>query len=117
MIVDDSKVSRMMIKSIIKDTQSNWQVLEAGNGEEAIEKSEGSTIDYFSIDLNMPGMDGIELIKSLKTNFATAKFVLLTANIQESVHQKAEALEALMINKPITNEQIGIMTRYFVGEQ
>lgn len=113
LIVDDSKVSRMMIKAIIKDIHPDWLLLEAGNAEEAMECSNDFSIDYFSIDLNMPGKDGLELIELLKPQSANSKFALLTANIQAHIHESATALGARCFNKPITPDSIGNMLSYF----
>jgi CheY-like chemotaxis protein len=113
MIVDDSRVSRMMIKSIVVDKNPHWEVLEAGNTDEALKLSINQVIDYFSVDLNMPGRDGLELIELLKPEFKSSKFALLTANIQQATHERAEKLIVQCFNKPVTNESINQMLRYF----
>lgn len=115
MIVDDSRVSRMMIVAIIKDKQPDWEIIEAGSGDEAIELASGKNISYFSLDLNMPGMDGFELIENLKPDFPDSAYALLTANIQEATHKRAQELGAACINKPISENSIGKMLEYFNG--
>ena len=69
MIIDDSKVSRMMITAIIKDKKPDLNIIESSNGNEALDLSKGKSIDFFSIDYNMPGIDGLELISQLKKRF------------------------------------------------
>lgn len=115
MIVDDSKVSRMMMKAIIVDQQPEWEVIEAGNGDEALVLAKGKTIHFFSFDLNMPGMDGFELLEKMKPDFQNSKFAFLTANIQDATHKHAEQLGAICINKPINAESIGKILGYFNG--
>lgn len=115
MVVDDSKVSRMMINAILKDKKTDLILLEASNGREAIELSEGKPIDFFSVDYNMPEMDGLEMIAAMKTKFPAAKFALLTANIQEATHEKAKKLDAKCLNKPINEACIVGMLEYFYG--
>jgi len=112
-IIDDSKVSRMMIKAVIKDLKPDWSVVESGNADEAIKQASQHSIDYFSVDLNMPGKDGLELITILKQSLPQAKFALLTANIQEQTHKSANELGAACINKPITEDSISKMLEYF----
>lgn len=109
LIVDDSFVSRMMIKSLVAKKQPDWTLLEAADGASALEMSQKHQIDYFSIDLNMPGMNGIELIRQLKPDNLGAHMALLTANIQESTHKKAALLGVKCIHKPITEESIDEM--------
>lgn len=113
MIVDDSRVSRMMIKAIIVEKHPQWCLLEAGDGIEALEISADKNIDYFSLDLNMPGMDGLELLVKLKLKFIDSQFALMTANIQKTTHEKAAELGAACINKPITEDSIGRMLDFF----
>jgi len=112
-IIDDSKVSRMMIKAVINDLKPDWSVIESGDADEAIKESNQQSIDYFSVDLNMPGKDGLELITLLKQSFPQAKFALLTANIQEHTHKSAKELGAACINKPITETSIKKMLEFF----
>ena len=113
LIVDDSKVSRMMITAIIKEKQPEWTLLESSNADETRELAKANTIDFFSIDLNMPGKDGLELIDLLKRKYTDAKFALLTANIQEHTHESAKKLGAICINKPITEKSISEMLDFF----
>ena len=113
MIVDDSKVSRMMIKAIVLDKHPEMTIFEAGDGQEALELSEGKNIDFFSVDYNMPVMDGIEFITQIKAKRGEAKFALLTANIQETTHEKAKHIGAICINKPISETCISNMLEYF----
>jgi len=116
MIVDDSRVSRMMIKNIVVDQHNDWKVVEAENAEEALKLCTENEPDYFSIDFNMPGKNGLELIEILKFKFKGAKFALLTANIQQSIHDKAEKLGVESFNKPVTLESISLMLGYFNGQ-
>jgi len=114
MIVDDSRVSRMLIKSMITNNHGDWNIIEAGSGDEAI-ALHADSVDFFSIDLNMPGMDGFELIENLKPLFPAAKFSLMTANIQDAIRQRCAALDIRFINKPITEDSIAVMLEYFNG--
>jgi len=116
LIVDDSKVSRMMISSQIKALHPDWNVIEAGGGYEALELSQQNDIDYFSVDLNMPEMDGLELIERLQPNNSTKAMALLTANIQEDIIRKAMKVGAACFHKPISESVIKKMTEYFCGQ-
>jgi two-component system chemotaxis response regulator CheY len=106
LVVDDSRVSRMLIRAIIAHADPQAVVIEASNGEEALTKTQNTPITIATLDLNMPGMDGLVLAKQLIERFPNAKIGLLTANIQEMVRQKAEALGINFISKPITEEKI-----------
>ena len=115
LIIDDSRVSRMMIKQLVSSKQPNWNILEAANGEEGLELAAQNDIDFFSIDLNMPGIDGLEVIEQLQKSNGARSMVLMTANIQEAIFKRALKLGASCIHKPITEESIGRMLEIFNG--
>jgi CheY-like chemotaxis protein len=96
----------MLIRAIITHADPQAQVIEASNGEEALAKVETAQVSMATLDLNMPGMDGLLLAAKLLEKFPNAKIGLLTANIQEAVRQKASTLGIGFISKPITEEKI-----------
>ncbi len=106
LVVDDSRVSRMLIRAIISQADPQAKVIEASNGDEALAKTEAVTVTMATLDLNMPGMDGLSLAVKLLERYPEAKIGLLTANIQEIVRQKADKLGICFISKPITEEKI-----------
>jgi len=114
LVVDDSRVSRMLIRAIVAHTDKEMKVIEASNADEALSKTDQENLSKISIeqvnmatvDLNMPGMDGLLLASKLKERFPDIKIGLLTANIQDRVRQKANSLGIGFISKPITEEKI-----------
>lgn len=106
LIVDDSRVSRMMIRNFAAEAENSLDFIEAGSGEEALQQVEGAEIDLMTIDLNMPGMDGLTLAEKLKAQFPTAVITLLTANVQEATKRKADDIGVQFLPKPITAEKI-----------
>ena len=115
LVADDSRVSRMMITSMIKEKKPEIEFIEADCAEDALSAIEGKEIGYFSLDLNMPGVDGLELAEKLKTIHPDAKYVLLTANIQDFTKNRADELGVKCLHKPITDETINSMLEYFYG--
>ncbi|MCH9639287.1 MAG: response regulator [Betaproteobacteria bacterium] len=115
LIVDDSRVSRMMISRLIQSKRPDWQLIEAQNGEEALDIAKASDIDYYSIDLNMPGIDGLEVISQLRHKLPASRMVLMTANIQDSVKETAIKLGASCVHKPVTEETVNQMLEFFDG--
>jgi len=117
LIVDDSTVSRMMIKTKIISMKPDWEILEAKDGDQALSVTkEHADIDYFSVDLNMPGMDGLELIEKLQDSYSSSQIALLTANIQEEIFKRSMKLGAACFNKPITEKVIEDLLVYFDGK-
>lgn len=106
LIVDDSRLSRLMIRTFIAQAHPDWRIIEASNGQEALEKTATQAVDLMTIDLNMPGMDGLTLAAQLQHNHPTAHITLVTANIQESVRHRAAAAGMGFIAKPVTADNI-----------
>lgn len=106
MIVDDSAVSRMMLRAIVENSYEHWNVIEAEDAGEAEKLSETNDIDLITLDMNMPGVDGLTIAPILKNNCPNAKVALLTANFQSRVKTKAEMQGLRFIPKPITEEKV-----------
>ncbi len=106
LIVDDSRLSRMMIKGFASSSKPHWEILEAEDGDDALAKTEGNDIQWITVDYNMPGMDGITLCSKLQQRFPEAKIALLTANIQDSVKERSESINVDFIQKPVTEDKI-----------
>lgn len=106
MVVDDSRMSRMMLKKIIGAAHPEWEIIEAGDGQEAILKAKESTPDIILLDYNMPIMDGGEAAEVLRPLFPDARIAFLTANVQEAIKNKAIDLKIDFIPKPITESKI-----------
>lgn len=76
--VDDSTSMRQMVSFTLKD--AGYNVVEAADGHEALQAAKKSSFDLVLSDVNMPGMDGITLIKELRalSNFKFTPILMLT---------------------------------------
>ena len=89
LVVDDSAIDRKLVSGLLKDL-SNWTVELAENGKEALERMRQSPADVVVTDLQMPEMDGLELVSAVRVQFANVPVILMTANGSERL-----AIEAL----------------------
>lgn len=106
LVVDDSKISRLLSRQFILHRHPDWTVAEAASGEEAIEKLETISPDLILLDLNMPGMGGLAAIDPMRERCPQARITLLTANVQDATREKAAALGVGFAEKPITEARI-----------
>ncbi|RON67161.1 response regulator transcription factor [Pseudomonas fluorescens] len=102
LIVDDSMVSRMMTKNVIGKLRPNWTFLEASNGADAISLCAQYKIDVACIDLNMPGINGIDAAIEIHKIWPTINITIMTANIQTTVQEKILEQGFSFIAKPLT---------------
>jgi CheY-like chemotaxis protein len=106
LVVDDSRLSRMMISAMIKEHDTQWTILEASSADEAVKQCEQHTVTAITLDMNMPGKSGLEIAPKLKEMQPSARIVLLTANVQKSVKTEAESLGLSFISKPVTEDKV-----------
>ena len=108
MLVDDSATILLSISSIL--SKAGYTVEKAPNAEDALKKLQGGIkIDLLITDLNMPGMNGIELIKKVRL-IPAYKFIpilFLTTESQQERKQEAKAAGASgWIVKPATADEL-----------
>jgi CheY-like chemotaxis protein len=106
LVVDDSRLSRMLSRQFILSMHPDWLIEEAASAEEAIIKLDALVPDLIILDLNMPGMGGLAAIEKLREKRPTVKICLLTANVQDAIRKKAAALSVAFVEKPITESCI-----------
>ncbi len=90
LIVDDSPVERRLLCDFLR-SHSHWRVYDAANGEEALARVAETTPDLVVTDLNMPVMDGLELVTAMRTHHPDIPVILITAYGSEAL--AVEALE------------------------
>lgn len=114
LIVDDSRVSRMMIKARMLAVCPDWTYLEAASGDEALKMVTTSAPDYLTMDMNMPGLTGFEAAEQIRAVAPSVRMVMLTANIQESSRVRAESMGLSFVQKPITDASIKQVVDHFL---
>lgn len=90
LIVDDSPVERKLLCEYLR-AHSDWRVFDAANGEEALARVAETNPDLVVTDLNMPVMDGLELVTAMRTHHPDIPVILITAYGSEAL--AVEALE------------------------
>lgn len=106
MTVDDSSSVRQMVSFTLKD--AGYEVLEAVDGQDALGKLSGK-VDMIITDLNMPNMDGIELIRQVRTlpDYKFVPIVMLTTESQAGKKQEGKDAGATgWIVKPFKPDQL-----------
>ncbi|MGN0342621.1 MAG: response regulator [Roseburia sp.] len=115
LICDDAAFMRMMIKDIL--TKNGYNVAaEAENGAKAVEKYNEVKPDLVLMDITMPEMDGIQALKQIKANDASANVIMCSA-----MGQQAMVIEAIQsgakdfIVKPFQAERVLEAVKKVVG--
>ncbi|MFZ2404222.1 MAG: response regulator [Methylobacter sp.] len=115
LIVDDSKVSRMLIRTHILAKRPQWVISEAACGEDAIALIENDLPDYCTMDINMPGISGTDAAEQILNKYPSIKIVIFSANIQETHQNRARSLGTVLVAKPVTEKSIALTLDYFTN--
>jgi len=92
LIADDSASMRQLVEYTL--TSAGFEVIVAVDGKDAVTKSNGLKIDMVITDLNMPGMDGITLIKQLRGSPANRFTPIIMLTTESQADKKEEGKKA-----------------------
>lgn len=101
LLVDDSKLARIVAGRALAAVQPEWSRLEAANADEALAAVEEGGVDVALLDFNMPGRDGLELAGELRARFPDMPIAVVTANLQDEVIARARQVDAAFVPKPV----------------
>jgi DNA-binding response OmpR family regulator len=108
LIADDSKTTQMLVKTTLQRIPS-IKFLTADNGREALSVLDQEPVDLLVTDINMPEMDGIELVREARRRRSRAELpiVIITAKGEEQARTEGMALGANdYILKPISGRDL-----------
>jgi two-component system chemotaxis response regulator CheY len=110
LVVDDSAAIRKILTRVLRQTGMAIQTIhEAGDGQEALAVMALHRIDLVLSDINMPKMDGLQLLASLKTSPQWQKIPVVMITTEGGETKVAEAVRlgaAGYVRKPFTADQI-----------
>lgn len=113
LIVDDSRMSRMLLRAMVADARPTWRIVEAISGDEALKMVEETCPNFVSMDVNMPGISGLEAAGRIRIRHPEARIALCTANIQESTRESAARAGVHFVAKPITAQSVADAIAFF----
>lgn len=102
LVVDDSEETRHLFGLILK--RAGFELFEAEDGKQALELMQRKPVDMLITDLNMPQMNGLRLIREVRSliEYAAIPIIVLTANMEEKTANKALRLGADdYLHKPV----------------
>jgi len=108
LIVDDDADIRLILNDALES--AGYSCLQAENSFQALKEMEQYPIDLIITDLNMPGMDGLQLIETLLKRHDTTEtfpFILITGELTQAVQQRAREAGAIAtLTKPFSSMKL-----------
>ena len=115
LVVDDSRLARLLISKYILGTYPHWLIIEASSGAEAVDKAKVECPNYITMDYNMEGMNGAEAAEQILQYAPKTTIALFTANIQASTKSQAQTLGIHFVAKPVTEDTVQQALDYFAS--
>lgn len=106
LICDDSNLAR---KQMARSLPAQWQdkIFFAGHGQEALEVLKRQPIDLLFLDLNMPILDGYEVLQAIQEQKIPVRVVVVSGDVQPEARERVMAFGALdFIRKPVAAEKL-----------
>lgn len=107
LVVDDSRLARMVVASAFRRIRPDWHVSEATDADGALSAISAGTVEIALIDFNMPDTDGLELIARIRQLHPAMPLAVVSANVQDEIIARARELNATFIAKPLTDDALG----------
>lgn len=116
LICDDSRMAR---KQLARSLPSHWDVSVnfASDGQEAIEAVKQGKGEILFLDLNMPVMDGYEVLQAIRTQDLDTMVIVVSGDVQPEAYRRVMQLGALgFIRKPVQPEHIeSVLTEFGIS--
>ncbi len=118
LIVDDSRAMRMIVRRTLRQAGfNNLNVVEAENGKEALQRIQECKPDLILSDWNMPELDGMGLLRTLRHNKVYIRFGFVTAQGSPEMRERARNAGAnFLISKPFTPETFADVLGQFIKD-
>jgi CheY-like chemotaxis protein len=108
LVVDDSATTRMLISLTLKK-EGVYRIVEVSNGREAVDKLAAEPVDCVLTDINMPQMNGLDLISYIRSQYREPKvpIIVITTQGEEEARDKGMAQGAnAYLTKPISGPKL-----------
>ena len=107
LVIDDSRAIRAVLRRML--VEMGFEVIEAGNGREALTTLAGERPDLCLVDWNMPEMDGLAFVEAVRADASFAEMPLLMVTTESEMERVIEALTAganEYLMKPFTKDAL-----------
>jgi two-component system, chemotaxis family, chemotaxis protein CheY len=113
LVVDDSAMARKML---IKALPSSWdiEITQAANGVEAVEAYRNGKAEVMFLDLQMPEMDGYQVLEQVRKEDFNTFIIVVSADVQPLAQERVKEMGAMaFIKKPVNPDEIEAVLKRF----
>jgi CheY-like chemotaxis protein len=106
LVVDDSKLARMLIGKLLSELRPTWTQVEASSADQALAIIKSEKLEVVLLDVNMPGRSGLDVADYLQESLPNIPVAIVSANHQEGIVARAEGAGAFFLSKPVTKDAL-----------
>ncbi|MFP4655112.1 MAG: response regulator [Methanohalobium sp.] len=115
LLVEDDRLNRELINDLL--SPYGYNIVNAGNGFEALDKIQNYDFDLILLDIQLPQMDGLELLSELKNNFVSINIPVVALTAHAMLGDKKKFINAGCdgyISKPVDVELFGNQVKEYL---
>lgn len=115
LVVEDNEKNRKLMRVILK--AKGYTVIEAATGEEALGILKAQKPDIILMDIQLPGIDGITLVKQIKADTAIKDIPIIAVTAYAMKGDEQKILDAgcnAYISKPINTQELPLMVEKYI---
>lgn len=106
MVVDDSRMVKLQMEALLADTEYEIAAY-CRSGEEAVEQYGQVLPDLVTMDIIMPGMDGLETTQAILEEYPEARIIMVSSLAYDDTFEEAKSIGAKgFIDKPFERERL-----------
>ena len=110
-VIDDEAIVCREVKRALSK-EENWQVETFQDGESALARFDKAAFDLVLCDLRLPGLNGLELLKAVRSNYPNCEFIIITAfSTVDTAIQAIRAGAFHYVTKPIKMAELKLLVR------
>jgi DNA-binding response OmpR family regulator len=115
LVVEDEEAMRLLLREFLE--MLGYQVLEAGDGQTALLAARSGPVALAFLDMNLPDMNGLELMRRLRAAGETFPFVVLSANLRDSFSGEVTQLGVReVLEKPVDLNVLEALVRQILDD-
>ncbi|MBW7899225.1 Polar-differentiation response regulator DivK [Candidatus Brocadiaceae bacterium B188] len=115
MVVEDNEKNRKLMRVVLKS--KGYAVIEAATGEEALNLLKNQKPDIILMDIQLPGIDGLTLIKQIKADAVTKEIPIIAVTAYAMKGDEQKILETgcdAYVSKPINTQELPLIIEKYI---
>jgi CheY-like chemotaxis protein len=117
LLVDDDPIVLRAVRRLLVGTRPGWEIDMAESADAALSLLSGKTYDVVVTDLHMPVLDGISLLRRLKTEQPSLMRVVHSSHVESLTAEQADEFAHALLTKPCRSEELVLILEWAIEQR